>query len=74
MTSQPQPNRILRLRAVLARTGLSRSTLYRQIAAGTFPRQKQISTRCIGWYESDINAWLENPDPNGTGASETPQY
>ncbi|TNE40983.1 MAG: AlpA family transcriptional regulator [Sphingomonadales bacterium] len=74
MTSQPQPNRILRLRTVLARTGLSRSTLYRQIAAGTFPRQIQISMRCIGWYESDINAWLENPDPNGTGTSETPQY
>ena len=31
--------RIIRLKTVLARTGLSRSTLYRKIADGTFPRQ-----------------------------------
>ena len=31
------PDRILRLTAVLDRTGLSRSTLYRKVDAGTFP-------------------------------------
>ena len=42
-------DRILRIRAVLDRTGLSRSTLYRKIQSGTFPKQVQISTRCAGW-------------------------
>jgi hypothetical protein len=32
-----EPNRIIRLRTVLARTGLSRSTIYRKIGEGTFP-------------------------------------
>ena len=54
-------DRILRIRAVLARTGLSRSTLYRKIQNGTFPKQVQISTRCAGWRESAINAWMCNP-------------
>lgn len=35
----PDADRIIRLRTVLARTGLSRSTLYRKIALGTFPAQ-----------------------------------
>jgi prophage regulatory protein len=55
------PSRILRLRSVLERTGLSRSTLYRKIDQGTFPRQIQISTRCTGWRESAVEAWLRNP-------------
>jgi prophage regulatory protein len=54
-------DRILRIKAVLARTGLSRSTLYRKIQDGTFPRQVQISIRCAGWRESAVNAWMRNP-------------
>lgn len=54
-------DRILRLNAVLDRTGLSRSTMYRKIQNGTFPRNIQISTRCAGWRESAINDWLKNP-------------
>ena len=37
------PDRIVRLKTVLARTGLSRSTIYRKIAEGTFPAQLKIS-------------------------------
>lgn len=55
------PDRILRLNTVLDRTGLTRSTLYRKIANGTFPRQIKISDRCAGWRESAIDAWLMNP-------------
>ena len=55
------PDRILRLHAVLDRTGLSRSTLYRKVKAGTFPKNVQISTRCAGWRESAIEAWMRNP-------------
>jgi len=54
-------DRILRLAAVLDRTGLSRSTLYRKIGDGTFPKQVQIAYRCVGWRESAIAAWLSNP-------------
>ena len=54
-------DRILRIGTVLDRTGLSRSTLYRKIENGTFPRQVRISTRCAGWRESAINAWMRNP-------------
>jgi Predicted transcriptional regulator len=55
------PDRILRLNAVLDRTGLSRSTLYRKMQNGTFPQNVRISTRCAGWRESAIEAWMRNP-------------
>lgn len=55
------PDRILRLPTVLARTGLSRATLYRKVQAGTFPRQLKIAARCAGWRESSVNDWMNNP-------------
>ncbi|RWB74594.1 MAG: AlpA family phage regulatory protein [Mesorhizobium sp.] len=57
----PEPDRIIRLRTVLARTGLSRSTMYRKIAEGTFPAQIKISVNGAGWRESDINQWVTDP-------------
>lgn len=53
--------RIIRLTTVLARTGLSRSTLYRKIAEGTFPEQLKISIHGAGWHESAINRWIADP-------------
>ncbi len=32
-----EPDRIVRMNTVLARTGLSKSTIYRKIVEGTFP-------------------------------------
>ncbi|MEX4010733.1 helix-turn-helix transcriptional regulator [Neoaquamicrobium sediminum] len=57
----PEPDRIIRLKTVLARTGLSRSTIYRKIAEGTFPAQVRISINGAGWRESDINCWVREP-------------
>ena len=54
-------DRIIRLKTVLARTGLSRSTLYRKIADGTFPAQIRISVHGAGWRESSVNLWIADP-------------
>ena len=53
--------RIIRLKTVLDRTGLSRSTIYRKIAEGTFPTQVKISVHGAGWHESAINRWIADP-------------
>ena len=55
------PERIIRLKTVLSRTGLSRSTLYRKIAEGTFPCQVRISIHGAGWRESAVNRWIADP-------------
>jgi len=57
----PETDRFLRMRSVLERVGFSRSTLYRKMQEGTFPRQVQISDYCRGWRESAINRWMADP-------------
>jgi prophage regulatory protein len=57
----PNTERIIRLKTVLDRTGLSRATLYRKIGEGTFPRQVRISVHGAGWHESAVNRWIANP-------------
>jgi prophage regulatory protein len=52
---------VARSSPVRSRTGLSRSTIYRKIADGTFPQQIRISVNGSGWHESDINRWIADP-------------
>ncbi len=51
-------NTILRLPAVKARTGLSRSTIYLRISNDDFPTPISLGGRAVGWIESDIDDWL----------------
>jgi len=47
-------DRILRLPEVLAVTGLGRSTWYKGISQGRYPKGVKIGDRAVGWRESDI--------------------
>jgi prophage regulatory protein len=49
---------ILRRPAVEARTGLSRSELYRRVRAGAFPAPLLIGKRSVGWLSSAIDSWI----------------
>jgi len=49
---------ILRLPAVKARTGLSRSTIYLRISEGSFPKPVSLGGRAVGWIEAEVNDWL----------------
>jgi len=58
--SRPAPSdSILRLPAVKAATGLSRSTIYDRIGKGTFPAPVSLGGNVVGWPVSAINAWLQ---------------
>jgi prophage regulatory protein len=49
---------ILRLPAVKARTGLSRSTIYLRVSEGRFPTPITLGGRAVGWIEAEVNEWL----------------
>jgi prophage regulatory protein len=49
---------ILRLPAVKARTGLSRSTIYLRVADGSFPPPVSLGARAVGWVESEVEDWI----------------
>lgn len=48
----------LRLTTVKARTGLSRSTLYRRVAEGSFPAPVSLGGRSVGWVDTEVEAWV----------------
>lgn len=50
--------RILRLREVLGRVGLSRSSVYKFISEGRFPKQVSLGARAVGFYEHEIDMWI----------------
>jgi len=50
---------LLRRPEVEQRTGLRKSAIYEQMAAGQFPQPRRISTRCVAWVASEIDAWIE---------------
>ena len=50
---------LIRLPEVIARTGLSRSTIYKRIAEGTFPRAVQVGPRTVAWILTEICAWVD---------------
>jgi prophage regulatory protein len=49
---------ILRLPTVKSRTGLSRSSIYRFISKGLFPKPIYIGERAVGWNDLEIEEWL----------------
>jgi len=56
--SGPPGPRLLRLREVQHRVGLGRSTIYRWMDDGKFPRPHIIGSYCVRWLESDIDEWI----------------
>lgn len=55
--------RMLRLREVCHRTGLSRTTIWRLERRGEFPAHRQISQNAVGWLEREVSAWIESRGP-----------
>ena len=64
---------ILRPPEVLTRTGLSRTTIWRRVRAGTFPAPIELGENSIGWPESEITSWLANQPRRTYGAETAPE-
>lgn len=52
-------NRLIRLREVLAATGLARSTLYLLISQNKFPKPVKLTERTVAWPQDEIQEWID---------------
>lgn len=59
------PIKVIRLKGVMERTGLSRSAIYYLMDSSnprrwdpTFPKSFKISKSAVAWLDSEITAWL----------------
>lgn len=64
--SDTTPMRLIRMREVVQRTGLSRTTIYRMKEAGTFPQSVALGENSIAWRSNEIDAWFESLQPSQT--------
>ena len=68
-----EPRKILSGKEVGRRTDRSRVQRWRDVKAGAFPSPVEIGPNRIGWFEDEVEAWLESrprrtygaPQPDG---------
>lgn len=53
-----RPERLLRLRQVQDRVPIGRATIYKRMAAGTFPKTVDLGGGIVAWRESEIEQWI----------------
>lgn len=68
------PKRFLRIKTVIDMVGRSRTAIYRDMQAGTFPAAVQLGARAVGWDSDDIAKWQADriAASSGGGASTGP--
>ena len=71
--SQPTPktkHRFIRLSEVMSRTGYGRTSIYRKMEDGSFPKSlklggppkdpNEFDSRAIAWIEEEVDQWVES--------------
>ncbi len=59
---------LLNLKEVIHVTGLGRSSIYKFMDEGHFPKSVSIGGRSVMWGESDIQNWIESKIREREGA------
>tara|TARA_B100000809_G_scaffold72419_1_gene70138 strand:+ start:283 stop:546 length:264 start_codon:yes stop_codon:yes gene_type:complete len=69
-TSNKPKTRLIRLNEVLSRTGYGRTSIYRKMEEGTFPKclklgppindHTKFDSRAIAWIEHEVDQWVES--------------
>ena len=62
--------RLIRLPEVLSRTGYGRTSIYRKMEDGSFPKSIKLGgppldpsafdSRAVAWIEDDVDQWIES--------------
>ena len=52
--------RLIKLKEVIEKTSLGRSTIYEFMAKGTFPKQVPLGAKSVAWLESEVDDWIED--------------
>ncbi len=50
--------RFMKLKEVMQTTGLARSTIYKHIADGTFPKPVSLGGRSVAWIDNEVDDWM----------------
>ena len=51
--------RLIRLKEVMHKTGLARTTLYNYMQDDKFPQSVPLGDRAVAWIEEEVDRWIE---------------
>ena len=57
-TESRRVTRLIRLPEVQHRVGLGRSTIYRWMSEGKFPKPVQLGGYAVAWAEDEVEEWI----------------
>ena len=80
---QTPQKRFIRLPEVLTRTGYGRTSIYRKMEDGSFPRSVKLGgpledpnvfdSRAVAWIEDEVDQWIESRiEERGLGSTDLP--
>ncbi|MFN1534764.1 helix-turn-helix transcriptional regulator [Vibrio jasicida] len=52
--------RLVRLKEVIERAQLSKSTIYKMMTNGEFPHNVSLGERASAWVEHELDEWINN--------------
>ena len=68
--SLKQKHRFIRLNEVMSRTGYGRTSIYRKMEDGSFPKSlklggppkdpNEFDSRAVAWIEVEVDQWIES--------------
>ena len=69
-TTPKQKQRFIRLNEVLSRTGFGRTSIYRKMEDGSFPKSLKLGgppkdpnifdSSAVAWIEEEVDQWIES--------------
>lgn len=50
--------RLIKLKEVMTLTSLARSTIYKYMSEGHFPKTVSLGDRSVAWVEDEVTDWI----------------
>jgi len=50
--------RLIKLKEVMAKTSLGRSTIYEFMTKGSFPKQVLLGVKSVAWLKTEVDDWI----------------
>lgn len=60
--------RLIRLKDVIDCTGMARSTIYKNVSDGSFPKPVSLGARSVAWVEDEVQEWIRDRVKSRDGA------
>lgn len=67
-----QAHQFLRRGQVIAKLGISKTTLYNLEKAGRFPQHFMLTPRCAVWRADEVDAWMAQRSGVSVASAPTP--